>query len=92
MQNPNDHEDSVLWPPKFGLEMHVLLSIIISPYSKTAFNSWPQLEYIAFKLSTMFGKHFGIYLSQMPKIAFKLSTVIGENFEIYLSKMSKIAF
>jgi len=40
----------------------------------------------AFKLSTMVGENFEIYLSQMTKNAFKLSTMVGEKFEIYYPK------
>jgi len=36
-----------------------------------------------FKLSTIVGEKFEIYLSQMTKNAFKLSTMGGEKFEIY---------
>ena len=43
-----------------------------------------------FKLPTMVGEKFEIYLSQMAKNAFKLSTMVGENFEIYLSQMAKM--
>ena len=46
----------------------------------------------AFKLSTMVGQIFEIYLSQTAKNVFKLSTMVGEHFEIYLSQMDKNAF
>ena len=41
-----------------------------------------QIAKNAFKLSTMVGENFEIYLSQMAENALKLSTIVGENFEI----------
>ena len=49
---------------------------------------WPQMAN-AFKLSTMVGENFEIYMSQMAKNALKLSTMVGENFEIYMSQIAK---
>ena len=38
---------------------------------------FPQIDGIAFKLSTMVGENFESYLPQMARIAFKLHTMIG---------------
>ena len=44
----------------------------------------------AFKLSTMVGEMFEIYLYNEIENAFKLSTMVGQNFEIHLSQMAKM--
>ena len=51
-----------------------------------------QIPVYAFKLSTMVGEIFEIYLHQMTKNALKLYTMVGENFEVYLLKLLKMYF
>ena len=41
----------------------------------------------AFKLSTIVGEIFEIYLCQMARNAFKLFTMVRENFEIHLCQI-----
>ena len=42
-----------------------------------------------FKLSTMVGENFEIYMPQIAKTGHRLSTMVGENFEIYMTQIAK---